>query len=178
MLSTESALASARYQSDARQLDLFLANKVLPLAVRTDRHAMHDSVRQVLRSALPLNRSLASARWHTADGQVEVLADTALAGTATASVPVWFARLAGITAMRSRLTVALPDGGDGILDLHYTPGLPLAQVWHRVCEQAVLSAINIVLVFLLLGMILASHRRLLARRTDGLVANADTRVFG
>ena len=162
LLGTETALANARYQSDARQLDLFLANSVLPLAVHADSHAMHDSVRQVLRSALPLNRSLVSARWDTAGGHVEVLADSKLAGT-LATVPAWFARLAGITAIRSRLTVALPDGGDGILDLHYTPGLPLAQVWLRVREQAVLSGINIVLVFVLLGLILATHRKLLAR---------------
>ncbi|MEG1051440.1 MAG: EAL domain-containing protein [Janthinobacterium sp.] len=163
LLGTETALANARYQSDARQLDLFLANSVLPLAVHADRLAVHDSVRQVLRSALPLNRSLASARWDTAGGYVEVLADGRLADTLADGAPAWFARLAGITAIRSRLTVALPDGGDGILDLHYTPGLPLAQVWHRVREQAVLSTINIVLVFLLLGLILASHRKLLAR---------------
>nr|WP_314606278.1 EAL domain-containing protein [uncultured Janthinobacterium sp.] len=162
LLGTETALANARYQYDARQLDLFLANSVLPLAVHADSHAMHDSVRQVLRSALPLNRSLVSARWDTAGGHVEVLADSKLAGT-LASVPAWFARLAGITAIRSRLTVALPDGGDGILDLHYTPGLPLAQVWLRVREQAVLSTVNIVLVFVLLGLILATHRKLLAR---------------
>ena len=162
LLGTETALANARYQYDARQLDLFLANSVLPLAVHADSHAMHDSVRQVLRSALPLNRSLVSARWDTAGGHVEVLADSKLAGT-LATVPAWFARLAGITAIRSRLTVALPDGGDGILDLHYTPGLPLAQVWLRVREQAVLSTVNIVLVFVLLGLILATHRKLLAR---------------
>ncbi|WP_251373596.1 EAL domain-containing protein [Janthinobacterium sp. JC611] len=163
LLGTETALANARYQSEARQLDLFLANSVLPLAVHADRLAVHDSVRQVLRSALPLNRSLASARWDTAGGHVEVLADGKLADTLADGAPAWFARLAGITAIRSRLTVALPDGGDGILDLHYTPSLPLAQVWHRVREQAVLSTINIVLVFLLLGLILASHRKLLAR---------------
>ncbi|MDN2699497.1 EAL domain-containing protein [Janthinobacterium sp. SUN073] len=163
LLGTETALAKARYQSDARQLDLFLANSVLPLAVRTDSHTMHDSVRQVLRGALPLNRSLASVHWDTADAHVEVLADKPLADSVEATVPAWFARLAGITAIRSRLTVALPDGGDGILDLHYTPGLPLAQVWQRVREQAVLSTINIALVFLLLGLILATHRRLLAR---------------
>ena len=162
LLGTETALANARYQYDARQLDLFLAKSVLPLAVHADSHAMHDSVRQVLRSALPLNRSLVSARWDTAGGHVEVLADSKLAGT-LATVPAWFARLAGITAIRSRLTVALPDGGDGILDLHYTPGLPLAQVWLRVREQAVLSTVNIVLVFVLLGLILATHRKLLAR---------------
>ena len=162
LLGTETALANARYQSDARQLDLFLANSVLPLAVHADSHAMHDSVRQVLRSALPLNRSLVSARWDTAGGHVEVLADSKL-GDTLATVPAWFARLAGINAIRSRLTVALPDGGDGTLNLHYTPGLPLAQVWHRVRDQAVLSSINIVLVFLLLGLILATHRKLLAR---------------
>ena len=163
LLGTETALANARYQSDARQLDLFLANSVLPLSVHRDSHAMHDSVRQVLRGALPLNRSLVSARWDTPDAHVEVLADKPLADSVAATVPAWFARLAGITAIRSRLTVALPDGGDGILALHYTPGLPLAQVWQRVREQAVLSTINIVLVFLLLGLILATHRRLLAR---------------
>ena len=70
LLGTESALANARYQSDARQLDLFLANSVLPLTVHTNSQAMHDKVRQVLRSALPLNRSLASAHWDTTGGHV------------------------------------------------------------------------------------------------------------
>lgn len=163
LLDTETALANSRYQSDARQLDLYLANTVLPLAVRTGVQPMRDSVGQALRSALPLNRSLAAIRWDSASEHIEVLADRQLADQLASGVPAWFARLSGITAISSRLTVALPGGGDGTLDLHYAPGLPLTQVWHSVRHQAVLSAINIVLIFLLLGLILASHRKLLLR---------------
>ncbi|MEG2033398.1 MAG: hypothetical protein RR376_22325 [Janthinobacterium sp.] len=124
LLDTEAALANSRYQRDARQLNLYLANTVLPLAVQTNM----DSVRQALRNALPLNRSLASVRWNSASEHIEVLADSQLADDFSASVPQWFARLAGITAISSRLTVALPGGDDGILDLHYTPGRALTQV--------------------------------------------------
>ena len=162
LLDTEAALANARYRSDARQLDLYLANTVLPLAVRTD-VALQDSVRQALRSALPLNRSLAAIRWDSASEHIEVLADSLGADDTAAGAPAWFARLAGITAISSRLTVALPGGGDGILDLRYAPGRPVAQVWHKVRQQALISAVNILLIFLLLGLILASHRRLLAQ---------------
>eukprot|EP01133_Synstelium_polycarpum_P023641 gene23641-28331_t len=163
LLDTETALANSRYQSDARQLDLYLANTVLPLAVRTGVQPMRDSVGQALRSALLLNRSLAAIRWDSASEHIEVLADRQLADQLASGVPAWFARLSGITAISSRLTVALPGGGDGILDLHYAPGLPLTQVWHSVRHQALLSAINIALIFLLLGLILASHRKLLQR---------------
>ena len=162
LLDTEAALANARYRSDARQLDLYLANTVLPLAVRTD-VALQDSVRQALRSALPLNRSLAAIRWDSASEHIEVLADSLGADDTAAGAPAWFARLAGITAISSRLTVALPGGGDGILDLRYAPGRPVAQVWHKVRQQALIIAVNILLIFLLLGLILASHRRLLAQ---------------
>ena len=159
LLDTEAALANSRYQRDARQLNLYLANTVLPLAVQTNM----DSVRQALRNALPLNRSLASVRWNSASEHIEVLADSQLADDFSASVPQWFARLAGITAISSRLTVALPGGDDGILDLHYTPGRALTQVWQTVRHQAMLSAINIVLIYVLLGLILLAHRKLLAR---------------
>ena len=163
LLDTETAVATARYHSDARQLDLYLANTVLPLAVQGDMHALRDNVRQALRSALPLNRSLTAIRWNSASEHIEVLADSRLAEPPDTGVPAWFARLAGITAISSRLTVALPDGGDGILDLQYAPSLPLTQLWHSVRQQALLSSINIVLIFVLLGLILASQRKLLAR---------------
>ena len=163
LLDAETSLATARYRSDARQLDLYLANTVLPMAVRTDMGSMRDSVRQALRGALPLNRSLAAVRWNSASEHIEVLADSQRADELAATVPAWFVRLAGISAISSRLTVALPDGGDGVLDLHYTPHLPLTQVWHNLRHQAVLSTINVLLIYVLLGLILASHRKLLAR---------------
>ncbi|MFZ4877351.1 putative bifunctional diguanylate cyclase/phosphodiesterase [Janthinobacterium sp. Mn2066] len=161
LLNQETTLASSRYQNEARQLDLYLANTVLPLAVQTDM----ASVPRVLRSALPLNRNLSSIRWDNASEHIEVLAETSPEAQLAAAVPAWFVHLAGITAINSRLTVALPGGRDGILDVRYTPNLPLQQVWGRVRHQAMLSAINIVLIFVLLGLILASHRKLLARLT-------------
>jgi diguanylate cyclase len=161
LLNQETTLASSRYQNEARQLDLYLANTVLPLAVQTDM----ASVPRVLRSALPLNHNLSSIRWGNASEHIEVLADTSPDAQLAAAVPAWFIHLAGITAINSRLTVALPGGQDGILDVHYTPRLPLQQVWGRVRHQAMLSVINITLIFVLLGLILASHRKLLARLT-------------
>ncbi|MBB5370504.1 MULTISPECIES: bifunctional diguanylate cyclase/phosphodiesterase [unclassified Janthinobacterium] len=161
LLNQETALATSHYQSEARQLDLYLANTVLPLAVQTDLR----SVPRVLRSALPLNHNLSSIRWDNAGEHTEVLPDTSPEEQLAASVPAWFARLTGITAINSRLTVALPGGQDAILDVHYRPDLPLLQVWNRVRHQAVISAINITLIFVLLSLILASHRKLLARLT-------------
>jgi len=161
LLNQETTLASSRYQSEARQLDLYLANTVLPLAVQKDM----ASVPRVLRSALPLNHNLSSIRWDNAGEHIEVLAETSPKEQLAASVPSWFVHLAGITAINSRLTVALPGGQDGILDVYYRPELPLLQVWNRVRHQAMISAINITLIFVLLGLILASHRKLLARLT-------------
>src|SRR5471030_729620 len=161
LLNQETALATSHYQSEARQLDLYLANTVLPLAVQTDLR----SVPRVLRSALPLNHNLSSIRWDNAGEHTEVLAETSPKEQLAASVPSWFVHLAGITAINSRLTVALPGGQDGILDVYYRPELPLLQVWNRVRHQAMISAINITLIFVLLGLILASHRKLLARLT-------------
>ena len=87
LLDAETSLATARYRSDARQLDLYLANTVLPMAVRTDMGSMRDSVRQALRGALPLNRSLAAVRWNSASEHIEVLADSQRADELAATVP-------------------------------------------------------------------------------------------
>ena len=66
LLATETAQADARYHGEARQLNLYLANTVLPLSVRSD----GASVQQVLRTALPLNRNLAAIAWHGGGAQI------------------------------------------------------------------------------------------------------------
>ncbi|OBV39076.1 putative bifunctional diguanylate cyclase/phosphodiesterase [Janthinobacterium psychrotolerans] len=163
LLTTQAAQADARYRSEARQLNLYLANTVLPLSVRSD----GASVRQVLRSALPLNRNLATISWHGGNGRIEVQADRARDG-AGAQVPSWFVRLAGMKPIHNRLQVSLPGGGDGVLEVQYGPGLPLLQVWQAVRQQALLSAFNIIVILVLLGLLLASHRRLLARLAQAI----------
>ncbi|WP_436548047.1 putative bifunctional diguanylate cyclase/phosphodiesterase [Janthinobacterium sp. RB2R34] len=160
LLTAETAQADARYRSEARQLDLYLANTVLPLSVHTD----GASMRQVLRTALPLNRNLAAIAWHGGGTRIDVLADAAPGE----QVPAWFARLAGMKPIHHRLQVSLPGGNDGVLELQYTPELPLLQVWQAVRQQALLSAFNITLIFVLLGLLLASHRKLLARLAQAI----------
>ena len=164
LLTTETAQADARYRSEARQLNLYLANTVLPLSVRTD----GASVQQVLRTALPLNRNLAAIAWHGGGARIEVLADSQPGPAPDEQVPAWFARLAGMRPIHNRLQVSLPGGSDGVLELQYTPDLPLLQVWQAVRQQAVLSAFNITLIFVLLGLLLASHRKLLARLAQAI----------
>ena len=74
-------------------------------------------------------------------------------------VPAWFSRLAGMRRSTTACRCRLPGGSDGVLELHYTPDLPLLSVWQAVRQQALLSAVNITLVLVLLGLLLASHRR-------------------
>lgn len=164
LLTAETAQADARYRGEARQLNLYLANTVLPLSLRTE----GASVRQVLRTALPLNRNLAAIAWHGGGTRVEVLADSPPGPAPGGQVPAWFARLAGMRPIHNRLQVSLPGGSDGVLELQYTPDLPLLQVWQAVRQQAVLSAFNITLIFVLLGLLLASHRKLLARLAQAI----------
>ncbi|MEG2963190.1 MAG: GGDEF domain-containing protein, partial [Janthinobacterium sp.] len=52
LLDTETALANSRYQNDARQLNLYLANTVLPVAVQANMESLRDNVQQALRGAL------------------------------------------------------------------------------------------------------------------------------
>lgn len=163
LFNAETSSANASYQYAARQLNLYLANTVLPQAVRTGDTA---SVQQALRGALPLNRNLALLRWHTAQAQIEVQTGQNVTGN---SVPEWFAHLAGIEPIHSRLTVSLPGGADGTLEVRYTPQLPLLQVWQAVRQQAVLSAVNILIVFSMLGLLLVAYRRLLARLAQAIV---------
>ena len=164
LLTAETAQADARYRGEARQLNLYLANTVLPLSLRTE----GASVRQVLRTALPLNRNLAAIAWHGGGTRVEVLADSPPGPAPGGQVPAWFARLAGMRPIHNRLQVSLPGGSDGVLELQYTPDLPLLQVWQAVRQQAVLSAFNITLIFVLLGLLLAPHRKLLARLAQAI----------
>ncbi len=164
LLMSETAQADARYRSEARQLNLYLANTVLPLSVRSD----GASVQQVLRTALPLNRNLAAIVWHGNGSRIDVLAETAPGAAPRGQVPAWFSRLAGMTTIHNRLQVSLPGGSDGVLELQYTPDLPLLSVWQAVRLQALLSAVNITLVLVLLGLLLASHRRLLARLAQAI----------
>ena len=163
LLATETAQADARYRSEARQLNLYLANTVLPLSVRSD----SGNIGQVLRATLPLNPDLASIAWRGDGRQADVLAERQ-AGAPVATAPAWFARLAGMTAIHSRLQVSLPGGGDGVLELHYTPTLPLLGVWQAVRQQALLTVVNITLVVVLLSLLLASHRRLLTRLAQAI----------
>ena len=165
LFNAETNAAAASYQYEARQLNLYLANTVLPQAVRTSDAA---SVQQALRGALPLNRNLDLLRWHTAHTQIEVRPGEP-DGAATARVPDWFARLTGIAPIHSRMTVSLPGGEDGTLDARYAPQLPQLQVWQAVRQQALLSAVNIVIVFSMLGLLLLVYRRLLARLTQAIL---------
>ena len=166
LFNAETKAAIETYHYEARQLNLYLANTVLPQAVRTDDSA---SVQQALRGALPLNRNLALLRWHTARVQMEVQASPDGNGVAADSVPAWFARLTGIAPIRSRLTVSLPGGADGTLEVQYAAQRPLLQVWQAVRQQAIMSAVNIVIILSLLGLLLLGYRRLLARLAQAIM---------
>lgn len=160
LIKAETAHAGALYRSNAGQLGHYLAHGVLPLitSAATINAGADAGVRQALANALPLNADLTALAWDGPAGHVE-----ARRAEPSADYPHWFGKLSSVDDIRSAFPVTLQDGSAGTLVLHFNPVMALNRVWSVVLKQAAITAVNVGLIYLLLGLILASNRNMLKR---------------
>ncbi|MET0266273.1 MAG: EAL domain-containing protein [Duganella sp.] len=155
---SETASANARYQQGAAQLSTYLQHRLAPAVAAQDQAA----IERVLHDALLLNTDLLEARL--------ALDGSELAAQRTqppaAAYPPWFGRLQPLPPLRQTLQIgAVP------LTLHYAPTLPLNEVWRTLYQQARVSLVNIVIIYILLGCVIFVNKRTFKR------INAVTRRF-
>jgi diguanylate cyclase (GGDEF)-like protein/PAS domain S-box-containing protein len=153
LLQSETSYAQARYQKDAADLGIHLHKTLLPALAVPDRATLDNT----LSAALLLNADLASARLDYAGGHLEALRTT----RAAPELPAWFRNLGMMAPLRRTIYI-----GNASLVLAFEPALPLAQVWRTVHQQAVISALNIAIIYTLLGIIIFANKRMLHRLTD------------
>ncbi|CDG85154.1 putative bifunctional diguanylate cyclase/phosphodiesterase [Janthinobacterium agaricidamnosum] len=155
LIKNETDNADTRYQSEARELGKYVAGTLLPLAASWN----EDALQHTLAGVLPLNKDLAAIAWDSPAGHLEVHAEPVDA----ADYPSWFRRVSGLHDIDESFPIALNSGANAKLSLHYVPVLPLNRIWTVVVKQAAITLINVFLIYLILGMILAANRKMLKR---------------
>jgi diguanylate cyclase (GGDEF)-like protein/PAS domain S-box-containing protein len=153
LLESETSYADARYQRDAGELLAHLRKTLQPALATPDRASLDAA----LSSALLLNADLSLARLDYAGGHLEAQRGA----RTTPEYPAWFARLIPIAQTSHAATV-----GDARLALTFDPVRPLNGVWRNVYQQAVISAVNVIIIYLLLGIIIFANKRMLRRLAD------------
>jgi diguanylate cyclase (GGDEF)-like protein/PAS domain S-box-containing protein len=153
MLESETAVANARYQRDAGELAELLRKTLLPALATSDR----SSLDATLASAPLLNADLGAARLDYAGGHLEALRSQRV----QAAYPDWFSGLSAIAPINRSITV-----GNATLALSFEPVLSLNQVWRNVHQQAMLTAVNILIIYALLAIIIFTNQRMLRRLGD------------
>ncbi|MEC5160925.1 diguanylate cyclase (GGDEF)-like protein [Janthinobacterium sp. CG_S6] len=153
LIDAETASVSARYRAEAQQIGKYLAATLVPIAGERDAAAF----RAILTSALPLNGDIASIGWDGPRQHLDIHNPTA----PRPLYPDWFGALTGLGELRTSFPVALQPGGSGTLSLRFAPTLPVNRIWDALLKQAGISAISILLIYLLLGLILAANRHML-----------------
>ncbi|MRW91722.1 EAL domain-containing protein [Duganella sp. FT80W] len=153
MLGSETAHASARYQKNADELADHLQRTLQPILAAHDRNAMDA----VLSSVLVLNGDVGAVRLDYAGGHLEALRGARM----EARYPDWFPRFCAINAVNRTVNI-----GDAVLVLSLEPTRPLNGVWRNVLQQAVVSAVNIAIIYTLLTIIIFANKRMLRRLAD------------
>ncbi|WP_343730048.1 EAL domain-containing protein [Duganella sp.] len=153
MLKSETSYAETRYQRDAGELAAHLQKTLLPILAAPNRGAMDAA----LSASLLLNPDLTAARLDYAGGHLEALRSV----RAAAEYPDWFPRFSRISAIHRSI-----DLGNATLALSFEPTLPIGQVWRSVHQQAVISAVNVTIIYTLLGIIIFANKRMLRRLAD------------
>jgi len=153
MLESESTYANARYQHDADELAAHLSKTLQPALAAPDRASLDGA----LSSAMLLNGDLDAARLDYPGGHLEALRSA----RAMPQYPNWFTRLIPIAHSTRALAV-----GNATLVLDFEPVQPLNGVWRHVHQQAVITALNVVVIYTLLGIIIFANQRMLRRLTD------------
>ena len=154
LIESETASADARYQREAKELGDFLVATLQPALNTADRSALGAA----LAGALLLNPDLAAVQLDYTSGHLEARR----APRDGNGAPHWFRDRLPVVPLHHARTI----GADAIMELSFDPALPQAQVWDTVRQQAMLSAINIFIIYLLLGIIIYTSKRMLARLAE------------
>ncbi|MBA5605703.1 EAL domain-containing protein [Duganella sp. FT3S] len=147
----ESQAAGARYRQQARELESYLSTALQPALAARDRAALDAT----LAGALLLNADVADVHLDYPAGHLEALR----AAPAPVRHPDWFAALDTVPALAMERTI----GPRTTLALRFSPTAPRNAVWHTVRQQAVISAINITIIYALLGLLVCLNQRMLRR---------------
>ncbi|MBP1207127.1 diguanylate cyclase (GGDEF)-like protein/PAS domain S-box-containing protein [Duganella sp. 1411] len=149
----ETATADARYQQDASDIGIYLHKALLPALAVPDRAALDGT----LADALLLSPDLVAARLDYAGGHLEALRQP----PPRADFPAWFGKLHPLVPIRRHIYI-----GTASLVLEFDPALPVAAVWASVWKQMVITAINVAVIYTLLGIIIYANKRMLKRLND------------
>ncbi|MYN07273.1 putative bifunctional diguanylate cyclase/phosphodiesterase [Pseudoduganella aquatica] len=166
---SESAAARQRYEVEAQQLGQYLAAALRPL----QREQNENAISALLAGAAAQNPDLALVRWEHAGGQARAASDPDLPGIAH---PAWLGPAIAIEPLYLNLRVPLRSGSEstpganaaphaatGTLSLWFRPTQPLNRVWRALRQQAIISALNVVTIFVLLGLLVYLNRRMQLR---------------
>ncbi|MFA9217830.1 MAG: putative bifunctional diguanylate cyclase/phosphodiesterase [Sphingomonadaceae bacterium] len=153
LIQSESASANVRYQQAAQELADYLDVTLQPALDTADRAALDVT----LGGALLLNADLRRLQLDGPAGHQQVQRLAYTGGTA----PPWFEALLPLQPLRQQHRL-----GATLVTLEFTPVLPRWQVWTTVRQQAALSALNIGIIYLLLGILIHVNQRMLARLAD------------
>ncbi|MYM34173.1 EAL domain-containing protein [Duganella sp. FT94W] len=153
MLEAETACANARYQHDAGELAAHLRKTLTPLLAAPDRASLNAA----LAGALLLNADLIAARLDYGGDHLEALRDR----PAGQQYPVWFPQIAPLAVIQRTV-----DLNHARLALRFEPVQPLNGVWRNVRQQALISAVNVGIIYLMLGWLIFANQRMLRRVTD------------
>ncbi len=154
LIESGTASANASYQREAKELGDVLVSTLQPALGRADRSALDTA----LASALLLNPDLSKVQLNYADGHLEAHRPP----RDGSGVPHWFRNRLPVMPLHEVRAI----GAGAVVELSFDPALPQTQVWNTVRQQATLSAINISIVYLLLGLIIYTTKRMLARLTE------------
>ncbi|CAN7722655.1 EAL domain-containing protein [Pseudoduganella sp. LjRoot289] len=163
MTDSESASARLRYEVEAQQLGQYLAAALKPL----QREQNQAGIDALLANAAAQNLDLALVQWEYG-GRASTAAAAPLPPGA-AVFPRWLEDLAGIAPQYQHLRVPLRDGATAAgspaatLSLWFQPTQPLNRVWRALSQQAPISALNIVTIYFLLGLLIYINRRMQRR---------------
>jgi len=164
MTESESATARQRYEVEAQQLAQYLAAALKPL----QRERNDPAIAALLAGAAAYDPDLAVVRWEHGGSAITSAGAAPLPDLAH---PSWLGRVTDIEPLYINLRVPLHDAGGsagaglapGTLSLWFHPTQPLNRVWRALRQQAGISVLNIVTIYVLLGLLIYLNRRMQLR---------------
>ncbi|MGB9991454.1 putative bifunctional diguanylate cyclase/phosphodiesterase [Massilia sp. SM-13] len=152
----------SRYTMESQHLAQLLTRALPPLALEKNDAA----IASLIQHAVDVNPNVAEIRWHSGDTPVR-----STRKDSDAEYPAWFARLGRIEALTYSIPMVLANGEAASLQLWFSNTVPLNRVWATLRQQALISALNVFLIYFFLGLLIVAARRALER------ISAATRAF-
>jgi diguanylate cyclase (GGDEF)-like protein/PAS domain S-box-containing protein len=152
MFASETGSANGRYQKNALELSAYLRTALQPALAVPDRAALEH----VLAGALLLNADVVSLKLDYPGGHLEAVRTV----LPPHDYPDWFRDRHAINPINHTLEI-----GDASLMLAFEPALPLSHVWGTLSQQAIISLINILIVYTLLSVLIYFNKRMLKQLT-------------